>query len=169
MTMGIHHADTLHYYFGPIKKVFAFFSKLYIHADVEDVTMTTFQFESGVLGYLGSTYASPRANWIYVYGTDAHLFCTLSLPNVAFDEYLQIWSVVDKYTILQLFDKSKDKPETISLSIGDPILEEIDEFADCIHTGKKPETDGQGALVALALIRAAIDSARLGKPVDLKV
>jgi predicted dehydrogenase len=76
---------------------------------------------------------------------------------------------VDKYTILQLFDKSKDKPETISLSIGDPILEEIDEFADCIHTGKKPETDGQGALVALALIRAAIDSARLGKPVDLKV
>ena len=65
--------------------------------------------------------------------------------------------------------KKKDKPETIPLSIGDPILEEIDEFADCIRTGKKPETDGQGALVALALIRAAIDSARTGIPVDLKV
>jgi predicted dehydrogenase len=169
MTMGVHHADTLNYYFGPIKKVFAFFNKLYIPADVEDVTMTTFQFESGVLGYLGSTYASLRANWIYVYGTDAQLFCTLSLPNVPFDEYLQIWSVVDKYTLLQLFEKTKDKPETIPLPVGDPILEEIDEFADCIRTGKKPETDGQGALVALALIRAAIDSARTGKPVDLKV
>lgn len=168
MTMGVHHADTLNYYFGPIKKVFAFFKKLYIAADVEDVTMTTFQFESGVLGYLGSTYASPRANWMYVYGTDAHLFCTLSLPNVPFDEYLRIWSIVDKYTILQLFEKTKDKPETIPLSIGDPILEEIDEFADCIRTGKKPETDGQGALVALALIRAAIDSARTGRQVKIE-
>jgi predicted dehydrogenase len=169
MTMGVHHADTLQYYLGPIKRVFAFFHKLYTRADVEDVTMTTFQFESGVLGYLGSTYVSPRANWIYLYGTDGHLFCTLSLPNVPFDEYLQVWPVVDQYTVLKLFDKDKDQPETILLPIGDPILEEIDEFADCIRTGKKPETDGQGALAALALIRAAIDSARTGKPVDLKV
>jgi len=168
MTMGVHHADTLQYYFGPIKKVFAFFNKLYSRADVEDVTMTTFQFESGVLGYLGSTYVSPRANWVYAYGTEGHLFCTLSLPNLPFDEYLRVWSVVDRYTLLQFFDKGKDKPETIPLSIGDPILEEIDEFADCIRTGKKPETDGRGALAALALIRAAIDSARTGKPVELK-
>jgi predicted dehydrogenase len=169
MTMGVHHADTLNYYFGPIQKVSAFFNKLYIPAEVEDVTMTIFQFESGVLGYLGSTYVSPRANWMYVYGTDAHLFCTLSLPNVPFDEYLKIWSVVDKYTTLQIFDKNKDNPETISLPVGDPILEEMDEFGDCIRTGKKPETDGQGGVVALALIRAAIDSARTGKSVDLKV
>ncbi len=168
MTMGVHHADTLRYYFGPVKRVFAFFNKLYTPADVEDVTMTTFQFASGVLGYLGSTYSSPRANWIYVYGTEGHLFCSVSLPNVPFDEYLRIWSVVDEYTTLQLFEKSQDKPETIPLSIGDPVLEEIDEFADCIRTGKKPETDGEGALGALALIRAAIDSARTGKPIDIK-
>lgn len=107
MTMGIHHADTLRYYFGPIKKVFAFFNKLYIPAEVEDVNLTTFQFESGVLGYLGSTYVSPRSNWIYVYGTDAHLYCTLSLPNVPFNEYLQIWSVIDKYTLLQISTRAK--------------------------------------------------------------
>jgi predicted dehydrogenase len=169
MTMGVHHADTLNYYFGPIKKVFAFFNKLYTLAAVEDVTMTTFQFESGALGYIGSSYVSPRTNWIYVYGTDAQLFCNLALPNAPLEEYLRIWPVVDKYTVLQLIGKTKDKPETIPFPIGDPILEEIDEFADCIRTGKKPETDGQGALVALALIRAAIDSARTGKPVDLKV
>jgi UDP-N-acetyl-2-amino-2-deoxyglucuronate dehydrogenase len=168
MTMGVHHADTLQYYFGPVKKVFAFFNKLYSQTDVEDVTMTTFQFESGVLGYLGSTYVSPRANWVYAYGTEGHLFCTLSLPNVPFDEYLRVWSVVDRYTLLQCFDKGKDKPETIPLSVGDPILEEVDEFADCVRTGKNPETDGWGALAALGLIRAAIDSARTGKPVEMK-
>jgi predicted dehydrogenase len=77
--------------------------------------------------------------------------------------------VVDQYTLLQLFEKTKDKPETISLPVGDPILEEMDEFGDCIRTGKKLETDGQGGLVALSLIRAAIDSAHTGKPVDLKI
>lgn len=169
MTMGVHHADTLNHFLGPIQKVFAYFNKLYIPAQVEDVTMTIFQFESGVLGYLGSSYVTPRTNWMNVYGTDAILLCSVSLPNVPFDEYLKIWPVVDKYTLLQLFDKRKDKPETIPLSIGDPILEEIDEFADCIRTGREPETDGEGGLVALALIRAAIDAAHTGKPVDLKV
>lgn len=168
MTMGVHHADTLNYFFGPVEKVFSFFSKLYIPADVEDAEMTTFRFESGVLGHLGSTYASPRANWIRAYGTDGHLICNLSLPNLPFDEYLKVWSVVDKYTCLQLFDKGKDEPETVPLPIGDPILEEVDEFADCIRTGRRPETDGETALAALALVRAAIDSARTDTAVDLK-
>jgi predicted dehydrogenase len=167
MTMGVHHADTLNHLFGPVEKVYAYFNKLYIPAEVEDVTMTIFQFESGVLGYLGSSYATPRTNWLYVYGTEAMLLCSVSLPNVAFDEYLKIWTVVDRYTTLQLFGKAKDKPEEIALPIGDPILEEIDEFADCIRTGAKPETDGKAGLVALALIRAAIESARTGKQVRL--
>jgi predicted dehydrogenase len=169
MTMGVHHADTLNHLLGPIQKVFAFFNKLYIPAQVEDVTMTICQFQSGVLGYLGSSYATPRTNWLKVYGTDAILSCSVSLPNVPFDEYLKIWPVVDQYTLLELFDKRKDKPEPISLPVGDPILEEIDDFAECIRTGKKPETDGEGGLVALALIRAAIDAARTGKTVDLNI
>jgi predicted dehydrogenase len=169
MTMGVHHADTLNHLFGPIEKVGAFFNKLYITAEVEDVTMTILQFDSGVLGYLGSSYATPRTNWVQVYGTEGKLSCSVSLPNLPFDEYLKVWTVVDRYTTLQVLGKGKDQPEEIPLPIGDPILEEIDEFADCIQTGAQPETDGKGALVALALIRAAIDSARTGKPVDLKM
>jgi len=167
MTMGVHHADTLNHFFGPVEKVCAFFNKLYIPADVEDVTMTIFQFASGVLGYLGSSYSTPRTNWVHAYGTEAELFCSVALPNVSFDEYLKVWTVVDQYTTLQLVGKGKDKPEGIALPIGDPILEEMDEFADCIRTGTKPETDGKGALVALTLIRAAIESARTGKQVVL--
>ena len=169
MTMGIHHADILNYCFGPVKKAFAYFQKICIPAEVEDVGMTIFQFYSGVLGYLGSNYCSPKANWIYVYGTKGNLLCTVSLPNVPFDEYLKIWPVVDRYTRLQLFNLKKKGEKEIPLSMGDPILEEIDEFADCIRTGAKPETDGEGALAALALIRAAIESARTGAQVELEV
>jgi predicted dehydrogenase len=38
---------------------------------------------------------------------------------------------------------------------------------DCISTGAKPETNGQVALAALGLIRAAIESKRSGKQVNL--
>jgi predicted dehydrogenase len=169
MTMGIHHVDTLSYFFGPIKSAFAYFNKLYIPAEVEDVYATIFEFESGALGYLGSNYASPKANWIYVYGTKANLLCSLTLPEVPFEEYLKIWPVVDRYTKLLLFEKGKDGPQAVPLTEGDIILEQIDEFADCIRTGAKPETDGQGALAALALIRAAIESARTGKQAKVEV
>jgi UDP-N-acetyl-2-amino-2-deoxyglucuronate dehydrogenase len=169
MTMGVHHADTLIHYFGPIKTAFSYFSKLCIPAPVEDVTTTIFKFESGVLGYLGSNYCSPKANYVYVFGTKANLLCTVTLPNVPFDEYLKIWPSVDRYTQLTLFELDKDGGKDISLPVGDPVLEEIDEFADCIRTGAKPETGGESSLAALALIRAAIESAKTGKPVKPEV
>jgi len=168
MTMGIHHADTISYFFGPIETAFSYFNKLYIPADVEDVSVTIFQFESGILGYLGSNYASPKSHWIYVYGTEANLSCRVTLPEVPFEEYLNIWPVVDQYTRLLLYEKGKDEPKDIPLTAGDPILEEIDEFAGCIQTGAQPETDAKGALTALALIRASIESARTGKQVEIQ-
>lgn len=169
MTMGIHHIDTLSYFLGPIKKAFSYFNHLYIPAYVDDVTVTIFQFESGILGYLGANYASPKAHWISVYGTEANLSCKVLLPEVSFDEYLKIWPVVDQYTELLLLEKGKDGAKKIPLSIGDPILEEIDEFADCIKSGKKPETDGRVGLSALALVRAAIESNRTGNQIEVPV
>ena len=48
------------------------------------------------------------------------------------------------------------------------MLEEIDEFADCILTGRRAETDGRESLKALALIRAAIESSKSGLPVEVE-
>ena len=163
MTLGIHHSDLLNYLLGPIETVFAYFNKLYIEAPVEDVNTTICQFKSGVLGYLGTNYASPKSCWVSVYGTEANLRCTVTLQELPFEEYLLRWQMIDEDTRLQIFKKGKTGGEDIALNAGNPILEEIDEFADCIRTGKKPETDGKGGLEALAYIRAAIESARTGK------
>lgn len=168
MTMGIHHADVFNYLFGPIKSVFSYFNKLYIPAPVEDVTTTVFQYESGVLGYLGSNYASPKAVWFYVYGTEANLLCTITPPELPFEEYLLWWQQVDQDTDVQIFEKGKTGSTTVPLTLGNPIIEEIDEFADCILTGAQPETDGKGALSALAFIRAAIESSQSGKQASLE-
>jgi predicted dehydrogenase len=169
MTMGVHQADTFNYIFGPIKTVFAFFNKLYIPAPVEDVTTTVLQFDSGILGYLGCNFTSPRTNWMYVYGTEANLVRRISRPDQKFSEQVKLAGSIDSFTRLELFPKGKDQAQDIPLTVGDPMLEQIDEFADCILTGRKPETDGPSSLKALALIRAAIESAKTGKPVDVPV
>ena len=48
------------------------------------------------------------------------------------------------------------------------MLEQIDEFADCVINGKKPETDALSSLKALSLIRAAIESAKTGQVVTVE-
>ena len=166
MTIGVHQADTLNYLFGPIRTVSAFFKRLHIPAPVEDVTTTIFEFESGMLGYLGCNFASPRTNWMHVYGTEANLLRTVARVDRRFDAERN--QGPDQSTRLELFEKGKTEPKPVPLRIGDPLLEEIDEFAECILTGRKPETDGRASLKALALIRAAIESARSGRPVDVE-
>ena len=167
MTIGVHQADTLNYIFGPIRRVSAFFKRLLIPAPVEDVTTTIFEFESGLLGYLGCNFASPRTNWMHVYGTEANLLRTVARLDRRFDA--ERAQGPDQSTRLELIEKGTTEAKPIPLLVGDPLLEEIDEFADCILTGRKPETDGHSALKALALIRAAIESARSGKPVEIGV
>ncbi len=166
MTIGVHQADTLNYIFGPVKRVSAFFNKLYIPAPVEDVTATIVEFESGVLGYLGANFASPRTNWMYVYGTEANLVRRVMRVDRRFDEERK--QGPDQSTRLHIIEKGKTEPVPIELKTGDPMLEQVDEFADCVLTGKKPETDGYESFKALALIRAAIESAGTGQPAPVE-
>ncbi|MGZ8265924.1 MAG: Gfo/Idh/MocA family protein [Burkholderiales bacterium] len=164
MTIGVHDVDVFNYIFGPIKSVFSLFNKLYIPAEVEDVTTTVCQFESGILGYLGSNFASPRTDWIYMYGTDANLLWTAPPFDLSFDERMK---VPRPLTRLLIFEKGKGERE-IPLTPVDPYVEEMEAFSHCIRTGERPETGGQEGLTSLAFIRAAIDSARTRTLVELK-
>jgi len=106
---------------------------------------------------------------MHVYGTEANLLCTITRPEAPMTELISLVPLVDRHTQLQVFKKGKSDSRGIPLTEGDPVLEQIDEFAECIQMGNRPETDGQGALSALALIRAAIESARAGEQMKLKI
>ena len=166
MTIGVHQADTINYLFGPVKTVFSFFNHLHIPAPVNDVTTTIFKFESGVLGYIGANFASPRTNWMQVYGTEANLTRTVARPDRQFDSERKVGP--DESTRLEMVTKGSTTPQRVEFKIGDPMLEEIDEFADCILSGRRAETDGRESIKALALIRAAIESAKTGLPVEVE-
>lgn len=164
MTMGIHHADTLTHIFGPVKSVYSLFNRLCIAAPIPDVTTTILNFRSGMLGYIGSSFASPRTNWMYVYGTEANLTRTFIGVDRKLDPERK--RSVDENTRLELITGTGGA-KRIELPVGDPMLEQIDEFADCIRSGRTPETDGESSMHPLAVIRAAIESAATGKPVEL--
>lgn len=166
MTIGVHDIDMFNYIFGPIKSVFSLFNKLYIPAEVEDVTTTVCQFESGILGYLGSNFASPRTDWMYIYGTDANLLWTVPPFDLPFEERAKS-NAVKPQTRLLMYEKGKGERE-IPLEPNDPHADEMDEFCRCIRTGAKPETGGREGLAALAFVRAAIDSARTKQLIELK-
>jgi len=166
MTMGVHQADTFNYIFGPVKSVFSYFNRLHIHAPIDDVTVTVLQFESGILGYLGTNFITPRTHWIWVYGTEANLLKTLSRLDRKFDAERK--QNPDEGSRLELFRKGSTGPELVPFAIGDPMLEQIDEFADCVQTGRQPETDGRSSIKALSVILASIRAAKTGKPVDVE-
>jgi predicted dehydrogenase len=50
---------------------------------------------------------------------------------------------------------------------NDTIREELEEFAHCVRTGTRPETDGHWAARNLAVIKAGVRSAREGRMVEL--
>ena len=165
MTIGVHNADAFNYLFGKVKTVFSFFNKLYIPAEVEDVTVTVCQFASGTLGYIGANFASSRTDWMYFYGTKANILLRSPIVDVPFEEVNKLAANAARPTQLVLIEKGKEERD-IPLTPVDAYLEEMDEFAHCIRTGDRPETNGPTGLASLAIVRAAIESARTGKSVN---
>src|SRR6266850_2439243 len=63
-----------------------------------------------------------------------------------------------------------DNPAVASLvpcAKNDTFVEELEEFADAVRGGGKPEMGGEGATASLAVIRAGIVSAREGRRVEV--
>lgn len=146
--LGVHLVDTFLYLGGPIKRVSSFLGRQFTRGEIPDVTNTIVEFESGVQGYVGSNFASPRWTFfVNVYGTQGNLF-------------------YDRFE--GLYHKETDEARVAVPYDGvDILLDELDHFADCVRTGAKPETGGKEGIDALAVVVAAIKSAEQGRAVEI--
>ncbi|MBI2997550.1 MAG: Gfo/Idh/MocA family oxidoreductase [Deltaproteobacteria bacterium] len=160
--LAVHHADTLHYLFGPVRNVSAMAKRLYTPAEIEDVTMTILEMASGQLCYIGSNWASQGTFYTYVYGMDANLYFTVDF------NFWHRSAVVDQHSRLEIQHRGSSEHEPIALSQGDMFREELEEFAECIREKKRPEVGGPEAIAALAVIHAAIRSAATGRTVAVE-
>ncbi|MHC4560081.1 MAG: Gfo/Idh/MocA family protein [Planctomycetota bacterium] len=154
--IGIHVIDTLQYLLGPIDRVFSWQNGGGLKIEIPGVTATLLEFESGLHGYLGSCYVSSFSHWIKVYGTQKNAF---------FSELGGLILTKDSWEEGQV-RKNVASPANVTPPMP-TIVEEIGEFTRCIRTGEKPEIGGDVALQNLAVVLAAVESAKSGGPVEV--
>jgi predicted dehydrogenase len=152
--VGIHVIDTLQYLLGPISRVLSWQDSGGLN--VAGVTATLLDFESGLRGYLGSSYVSSFSHWIKVYGTRENAF---------FSELGGLVLTKDSWEEGEV--REKIAPPAKVTAPMPAIVEEIAEFLRCIRTGESPEIGGETALHNLAVVLAAVESDKLGRPVEI--
>jgi len=154
--VGIHVIDTLQYLLGPVSRVLSWQGRGGLKAAIPGVTSTLLDFESGLRGYLGSSYVSGFSHWIKVYGTKKNAF---------FSELGGLTLTEDSWEEGEVREKIAP-PANVTPPMP-TIVEEIREFVRCIRTGESPEIGGEAALHNLAVVLAAVESDKVGRPVEI--
>ena len=148
--LGIHHVDTYQYLLGPIARVMAMSRRLVLDIDVEDVTSILFEFASGVLGYLGTSWVpATRTEWIAIHGTQA-----------------QAWHEAHG-ACLSLVRPGRAEREAVPLAPAEPLVEELAEFARCVRERARPEVSGEEGIANIAVLEAIVESAKTGRAADV--
>jgi len=147
--LGIHHVDTYRYLLGPIVRVAALVRRVALTGvDIDDATSILFEFASGSLGYLGTSWVhANRTAMLTVHGTEA-----------------QAWSEADG---ARLFLARRGQPERVAvpLTAVDAVVDELAEFARCVRDGTKPEVGGEEATANIAVLEAIVESSQTGHAV----
>lgn len=153
--IGIHHIDSLQYWLGPIARVQGWQKHRFLKAPIDDTTVTLLEFENGMLGYLGSGYASAKSAWVRIYGDAAvgiyDRYAGLGVSGEPLNGSLEDWVVP-------------------AASYADPmemIQGALANFGCAVRAGGKAEVGAREALGALAVVLAAVKSGETGRAVDI--
>lgn len=148
--LGVHMIDTLHYFAGPMKRVFCFSKKIKGESNLDDISVVAMEFKSGPIGYLGFSLVLPKTHEVAAIGTEA-----------------SAWSEEDGAKLY--LQKTTDQVRSaIPVEAGDALAEEMAEFARCIQGKAEPETGGAEALAVVAVMEAIIESQKTGKAAEVQ-
>lgn len=148
LQLGIHHADTLAFWLGPVRRSFGAFAHLVTEAEIDDVGVVGLEFDSGALGTITGSYVSPRTWFARLYGTKAALEYELDLA---------VWpkaAEADAATTLTLRDGEGARP--VEFERRDPLAEELDEFGAAVRGETAFETGPDEGIAALRTILDAV-------------
>lgn len=149
LQIGIHYTDVLTYLMGSITAVSARTSQLVLPGENPDVAALLLEHENGALSTLGASYASASEYYLMnIYGKEATAYYSL------FDG-------------LRYLTRGSVSPQSVPLEKQDTIVEELEEFADCVRGFGQPEMDGQRATESLAVIRAGVKSMQEQRRVEV--
>jgi predicted dehydrogenase len=114
-----------------------------------DVANMILRHENDALSNLTACYASASEFYMMnIYGKEASAY-------------------YDLFSGLRHLRRGETQPRPVVTEGNDTIREELEEFARCVRTGTKPETDGYWAARNLAVIKAGVKSARERRTVEV--
>ncbi len=142
-SLGIHQIENFHFLAGPITRVGAV-SRLGRSVSIDEATALIFEFASGALGTLVSSFFTPWHISLAVHGTEGAAFADQDGATLGFQR------------------KGESESTTIALPEVDAVAEQLAEFAVCVREGKRPEVSGAEGLAVAAVLEAAIRSVASG-------
>jgi predicted dehydrogenase len=147
--MGVHIVDPFHYLAGPAKRVVAFSKQLKGWRALDEATTVMIEYESGPLGYIGTSYFVPPVVAVAAYGSEGNA-----------------WVEEDGARVFQqrLGEAARSEQPT---EVLDTTTDEMAEFARCITQGSQPETGPAQGLEVAAVLEAVVQSSSSGQAVDL--
>src|SRR5688572_381685 len=150
LQIGIHYTDVLEYLIGPVKAVSGRFVRLVLPGDNPDVASLVLEHENGALSTLNASYASASEYYLMnIYGKEASAY-------------------YDMHQGLRWLKRGSTSADVVPCSKNDPIVEELEEFADAVRGDGQPEMDGERSTRSLAVLLAGIQSAREGRRVEIQ-
>ena len=118
-----------------------------------DMTMNGFlQFPNGAVGHVWSTFEGPRRVTLEVFGTGGMITI-----DDAFSETVPVTVV-----------RGQEAPRVMEMTSPNRYQVQLDEFSECVLTGKQPEFPPDDALRNMASIRALYESADQGSAVAVE-
>ena len=142
-SLGIHQIENFHYLAGPISRVGAV-SRRGRSVTIDEATAMVFEFASGAVGTLVSSFFTPWRISLAVNGTEGAAFAERDGTALGFQR------------------KGENTSTEIPLSEVDAVADQFLEFAVCIREGKRPEVSGAEGLAVVAVLEAAERSAATG-------
>ncbi len=155
MQLGIHHVDTLISWLGPVAAVRGSLGHVAADADIDDVAVAVLEHASGARSVVATSYVSPKAYALRLYGTHA---------NLELRTAMEVWPQaerMDHATTLTL-DRGGET-RRVPFEVRDMVVDELAEFGRCVRHGSAPETGGAEGLAALRVVRSLVEAADDGR------
>jgi len=179
ISQATHHIDLFRYYIGDVRRVTAkaWMDHPMFKNGAEESMAATLEFENGAIGQILSSW-STRTPW-------SHCYWVLGECGSIINRYMPGSTAPEQYigpVDVSLPEYDDDKPRgpfqgptfvpldtsNTDLPTEQPFTNEILHFADCCRDGTEPISSGRENLGTMQAVLGIYESARTGRPVDLK-
>ncbi|MEM7342632.1 MAG: Gfo/Idh/MocA family oxidoreductase [Chloroflexota bacterium] len=158
MDLSIHDIDYARWCFGEVERVFAR-GLTFANEDRRDHTLITLRFANGAIGHIEGSWAYPPGQF-------------QTRIEMAGDEGLLEWDSTEGHPLLTAL-REDDGAETQRSSANpvnpndDPYYLELKHFLECLGSGAPFRVTAHDGLMAVKISLAAIESMRIGQPVEI--